>query len=55
MVERKHTAEQIIAILRKTEVALGNGKTNRQSCRKAGITELTDDRERKGHGGLKLH
>jgi putative transposase len=42
MAGRKHTAEQIIAVLRQVEVALGNGKTNPQACRaEAGITEQT--------------
>ncbi len=54
MAGRKHTAEQIIAILRQIEVALGNGKTNPQACREAGITEQTYYRWRKEYGGLKL-
>jgi len=41
MAGRKHTAEQIIAILRQIEVAIGNGKTNPQAFREAGITEQT--------------
>jgi len=54
MAGRKHTAEQIIAILRQIEVALGNGKKNPQACREAGITEQTYYRWRKEYGGLKL-
>jgi putative transposase len=54
MAGRKHTAEQIIAILRQIEVALGNGKANPQACREAGITEQTYYRWRKEYGGLKL-
>jgi putative transposase len=54
MAGRKHTAEQIIAILRQIEVALGNGKTTPQACREAGITVQTYYRWRKEYGGLKL-
>jgi len=54
MAGRKHTAEQIISILRQIEVALSNGKTNPQACREAGITEQTYYRWRKEYGGLKL-
>ena len=54
MAGRKHTAEQIIAILRQIEVALGNGKANPQACREASITEQTYYRWRKEYGGLKL-
>jgi len=54
MAGRKHSAEQIIAILRQIEVALGNGKANPQACREAGITEQTYYRWRKEYGGLKL-
>jgi Transposase len=50
MAGRKHTAEQIIAILRQIEVALGNGKKNPLPCREAGITEQTYYRWRKGSG-----
>jgi transposase-like protein len=54
MAGRKHTAEQIIAILRQIEIAIGNGKPNPQACREAGITEQTYYRWRKEYGGLKL-
>jgi len=54
MAGRKHTAEQIIAILRQIEVSIGNGKTNPQAFREAGITEQTYYRWRKEYGGLKL-
>jgi putative transposase len=51
---KKHTAEQIIALLRQVEVAVGNGKTTPQACREAGIVEQTYYRWRKEYGGLKL-
>lgn len=36
---RKHTPEQIVNILRQTEVATSNGKTTPAASREAGITE----------------
>jgi transposase-like protein len=54
MAGRRHTAEQIISILRQVEIALGNGKTTPQACREAGITVQTFYRWRKEYGGLKL-
>jgi transposase-like protein len=54
MAKRKHTAEQIIAILRQVEIAVGNGKITPQACREVGIAEQTYYRWRKEYGGLKL-
>ena len=54
MARKKHTAEQIIAILRQIEIAIGNGKATPQACRESGITEQTYYRWRKEYGGLKL-
>ena len=54
MAGRRHTAEQIISILRQVEIAIGNGKTTPQACRDAGITVQTFYRWRKEYGGLKL-
>ena len=54
MARKKHTAEQIIAILRQVEIAVGNGKVAAQACREAGITEQTYYRWRKEYSGLKL-
>jgi len=51
---KKHTAEQIIAILRQVEIGISNGKTAPQACREAGIVEQTYYRWRKEYGGLKL-
>jgi transposase-like protein len=51
---KKHTAEQIIAILRQVEIAVGNGKATPRACREAGITEQTYYRWRKEYGGLTL-
>ena len=54
MARKKHSAEQIVAILRQIEVEVANHKPIGQACREAGITEQTYYRWRKEYGGLKL-
>ena len=54
MARKKHSAEQIVAILRQIEVAIANHKPTPQACREAGITEQSYYRWRKEYGGLKL-
>jgi putative transposase len=54
MARKKHSAEQIVAILRQIEVEVANRKPTGQACREAGITEQTYYRWRKEYGGLKL-
>jgi len=49
---RKHTAEEIIGKLRQAEVALAQGNTVPDVCRKLGVTEQTYYRWRKEYGGL---
>jgi hypothetical protein len=39
MARRKYTPEQIIGILRQVEVAVSNGRSTPQACRKAGPLE----------------
>jgi putative transposase len=39
MASKKHSPEQIVAILRQIEVAIANGKLTPQACREAGIKE----------------
>jgi hypothetical protein len=34
---KKHTAEQIVSLLRQIEVAVANGKTTSVACREGGI------------------
>ena len=51
---KKHSPEQIGAILRQIEVEVANHKPIGQACREAGITEQTYYRWRKEYGGLKL-
>jgi len=52
MSRRRHTAEQIITVLREAEVALANGKTVREVIRELGISEQTYYRWRKEFGGM---
>ena len=54
MARKKHSAEQIVAILRQIEVEVANHKPTGQACRETGITEQTYYRWRKEYGGLKL-
>ena len=54
MARKKHSAEQIVAILRQIEVEVANDKPTGQACREAGITEQTYYRWRKEYGDLKL-
>ena len=51
---KKHTAEQIVSLLRQIEVAVANGKTTPVGCRDNGITEQTYYRWRKEYGGLQV-
>jgi putative transposase len=54
MPNQRYKAEQIVNLLRKIEVEIGNGKTTVQASREVGITEQTYYRWRKEYGGLKL-
>jgi len=54
MARKKHSPEQIIALLRQIEVAIANHKPTPQACREAGVTEQSYYRWRKEYGGLKL-
>jgi transposase-like protein len=51
---KKHTAEQIVSLLRQIEVAVANGKTTPAACRESGITEQTYYRWRREYGGLQV-
>ena len=54
MARKKHSAEQVVAILRQIEVELANHKSIGQACKEAGINQQTYYRWRKEYGGLKL-
>ncbi len=49
---KKHTAEQIIAKLRTTELELAKGRTAAQAAKKIGVTEQTYYRWRTEYDGL---
>ncbi len=51
---KKHTAEEIVNLLRQVEVSLGNGKTLPQACKEMENVEQTYYRWRKEYGGLKV-
>ena len=51
---KKHTAEQIVNLLRQIEVGTANGKLTPQACKEVGITEQTYYRWRKEFGGLQV-
>jgi putative transposase len=51
---KKHSAEQVVNLLRQIEVSIANGKTTVQACKEASITEQTYYRWRKEYGGLQV-
>jgi 2,4-dienoyl-CoA reductase-like NADH-dependent reductase (Old Yellow Enzyme family) len=51
---KKHTAEQIVKLLRQVEVGVANGKTLPQACKEVEIVEQTYYRWRKEFGGLQV-
>ena len=51
---KKHTAEQVVNLLRQIEVSVANGKTTALACNEAAMTEQTYYRWRKEYGGLKV-
>jgi putative transposase len=54
MSRKRYTAEQIIGILRSTDVEISQGKSVIQICREIGISEQTYYRWRKEYGGMKV-
>ena len=54
MARKRHTAEQVVNLLRQVEVGIANGKTTGQSCKEALITEQTYYRWRREYGGLQV-
>ena len=51
---KKHTAEQVVNLLRHVEVAIAHGKTTSLACKEAEITEQSYYRWRKEYGGLQV-
>ena len=54
MARKRHTAEQVVNLLRQVEVGIANGKTTGLACKEALITEQTYYRWRKEYGGLQV-
>ena len=52
MTKKRHTPEQIVALLRQVEVTVANGNSTPQACKEAAITEQTYYRWRKEYRGL---
>ena len=54
MPKKKYTPEKIIGKLREAELAVNQGKTVAEACRKIGVTQQTYYRWRKEYGGMKV-
>ena len=50
---RRHTAEEVITLLRQAEADLAQGLSVAQVCQKLGVSEQTLHRWRNQYGGLK--
>lgn len=51
---KRHTTEQIIGLLRQTEVELAQGRSVGEICRGLGVSEASYYRWRSEYGGLKV-
>jgi|TARA_Y100000031_G_C8170353_1_gene361477 transposase-like protein len=54
MPRKKRSVEEIISKLREAEVALAQGETLAQACRRIGVSDHTFYRWRREYGGLKV-
>ncbi len=54
MPKKRHTAEQIIGLLRQAEVELAQGRRMGEICRGFGVSEASFYRWRAEYGGLKV-
>ncbi|MBC4019345.1 transposase [Siccirubricoccus deserti] len=54
MPRKRHTAEQIIGLLRQAEVEFAQGRTVGEICRRLEVSEATFYRWRSEYGGLKV-
>jgi len=50
--QKRHSGEQIVAILRQADVALGKGQKVPEVCKQLGISEQTYYRWRTKYGGM---
>ena len=53
MSQKKHKPEEIVAKLRQVDVLVSQGQSVAEAVRSIGVTQFTDYRWRKEHGGLK--
>lgn len=54
MARKSYTAEEIVSKLRQIEILNSQGKSIPQSCKEAGVSDVTDYRWRKEYGGLQV-
>ena len=54
MPKKRFSAEQIVVVLRQSEVLMSQGKAAPVACREAGISQQSYYRWRKEYGGLEL-
>ena len=54
MPRKQRSVEEIISKLREAEVALAQGETLAQACRRIGVSDHTFYRWRREYGGLKV-
>ena len=54
MPRKQRSVEEIISKLREAEVALAQGETVGQACRRIGVSDHTVYRWRREYGGLKV-
>ena len=52
--KKSYGAEQIIGLLRQSEILLSQGKSITEVCRQLGISDATYYKWRKFYGGLKV-
>ncbi len=54
MARKRHSTEEVIKKLREAEIALGQGNSLGEVCKKLAITQQTYYRWRKEYGGLRI-
>ena len=54
MARKRYSPEEVIGRLREAEVALAEGATVAEVCRRIGVTEVTYYRWRKEYGGMRV-
>jgi len=54
MSRKRYSSEQIIRILRKADVLIGQGKGVAEMCREVGVSDVTYYKWRKEYGGMNV-